>query len=114
MKNDGNTVYDIFHDLPNIDRGLIMMPVGAYYNRELQKVRHGDSIRFLNGDIRKVVSVAFLGLKLAAARLICEYIYNISIERVMRRWGDNAVLEGNGRMAVSDNKCLLIRYEQHE
>lgn len=33
-----------------VDRGLIMLPVGAYYNKDLQSAKRGDLIKIYAGE----------------------------------------------------------------
>lgn len=105
-------IYSVFHWKPTIDRGLIMLPVGVYYNREIQRAKKGDYIVFRDCSREyRILDKCYIGLNTAAARLLCRYIYKYELDVVMRRWGNNAVIESNGRSAISDNKCLLIRYD---
>lgn len=104
-------VYNIFHDTPKIERNLIMLPVGVYYNRDIHGASVGDKIRFIDGNERTIVGKSDIDLRMSSTDLICRYIYNCSMKIVFRKWLTNAVIEGNGRNVVSKNKCMLIWYK---
>lgn len=105
-------VYHIFHWKPKIENGLIMLPVGIHYNREIQSAKKGDFIVFKDSPHEyEILDKCYIGIETAAARMLCRFIYNYELDLVMRRWGNNAVIEGHGRMSISRNKCLMIRYK---
>ena len=43
--------FKIFHNEPPPPevKGLILLPIGEYYNRDLMKIQPGDTITFLGG-----------------------------------------------------------------
>lgn len=107
-------IYRIFHWKPAVLHGFIMLPVGAYYNRDIQKARKGDFFQFCENESKyRIVDICYMNLNCAVANVLCKYIYNRKMDIVMNRWLANAVIEGNGRNAIDKNRCLLIRYD-HE
>lgn len=106
------TVLHLSHRIE--DKGLALFPLGERYNRELTKLRKGDSIRFQSGEVFNVVSVAVMNLRTAVAEQMSRYIYKQPLSRVTSQWGHNAVLEGYPRDCVSDEQCLMIHYEPNE
>lgn len=104
----------LFHRLPPIERGLVMIPVGLYYNREAQELKGGDTIVFFDGEEREVISVVYMNLKTSTAGLICEYIYHATLKRVFKQWEINIIIEGGVPQAISREKCLLIRYREKD
>lgn len=106
--------YNVFHELPKKDKGLLLLPVGLYYNRDIQKAQRGDSIVFLGGERRVVVRTTFLALTWQATDVLCSYIYGVGLRIVFEQWLTNAVIEGNGKLAVSKNKCFLIWYAEEK
>lgn len=103
--------YKIYHWTPKKHKGLLMLPVGVYYNRDIQKARPGDYIQFEDDtDKYAIRRIAYMELHTQIAGLISMYLYNTPLPSVIKRWKFTAVFEGNGKKAVSDNKCLVIEY----
>lgn len=92
------------------DKGLALFPFGVRYNKELLTLRKGDYIMFSSGEEHEVVSVSIMGLNTAVAEQMCRYIYGVPLSKVVSQWGNNAVLEGYPREAVSTDQCLMIHY----
>ena len=110
--------YDVFHWRNEDEKGLMMLPIGAYYNRKLQGMKRGEYLRFRTDDFfeepRKILGVCKLDLKSSLASLMSHYIYKVRLEVVTRKWQSNAIIEGNAKGAVSDRECLLVWYERLE
>lgn len=102
----------VFHDLPLKDKGLIMLPVGIYYNRDIQNASIGDVIVFLGGEERTIKNKCVFNTHSGSTHFLCQYIYNTSLSVVFRKWLTNAVIQGNGRNAVSKNRCLVVWYAE--
>ncbi len=109
---DGET-YRIYHLTPRKHIGLVMLPVGAYYNRELQQARQGDFIMFDDDENNKyrILRVAQLDLNSQIAALLAGYIYCSTLQSIFVRWRSTAVIQGYAKAAVSTNKCLVIEYD---
>lgn len=107
--------YKIIHDYPEKgrDRGLILLPVGEYYNRKIQVAKEGDYITFLNGVKRQIIKICYIELKNSSTDIICRYIYGEPLSLVLNQWLINATLEGHGRAAVNQEKCLFIWYKKN-
>ena len=107
--------YKIIHDYPEKgrDRGLILLPVGEYYNRKIQVAKEGDYITFLNGVKRQIIKICYIGLKQGAMDFLCHYIYGEPLSLVLNEWLINATLWGDGRAAVSQERCLIIWYKKN-
>jgi len=90
-----------------------MLPVGAYYNRDLQQARQGDFIMFDDDDKNKyrIERVAQLDLNSQIAVLLAGYIYGSTLQSIFVRWRSTAVIQGFTKNAVSTNKCLVIEYD---
>lgn len=77
--------YNIIHDYPERgrDRGLILLPVGEYYNRKIQVAKEGDYITFLNGVKRQIIKICYIELTNSSTDIICRYIYGepLSLDR---------------------------------
>ena len=107
--------YNIIHDYPEKgrDRGLILLPVGEYYNRKIQVAKEGDYITFLNGAKRQIIKICYIGLKQGAMDFLCHYIYGEPLSLVLNEWLLNATIEGHGRAVVSQERCLIIWYKKN-
>lgn len=103
--------YELFHDFPKEDKGLVMFPVGMYYNRDIQGCAPGDTIIFLGGEEREVVSTSYFDLRRSSTDFLCRYIYGAELKKVFNKWVYNAILRGNGRRVLSEKKCLVIWYK---
>ena len=78
---------------------------------EITKARPGDYIQFEDDtDKYAIRRIAYMELHTQIAGLISMYLYNTPLPSVIKRWKFTAVFEGNGKKAVSDNKCLVIEY----
>lgn len=106
--------FKIFHNEPPPPevKGLILLPIGEYYNRDLMKIQPGDTITFLGGYKYTFISKCILRTDESFTDFICRYIYQAPINVVIRKWRRNAVFEGYGGVAVDDEKCLCIWYKE--
>lgn len=101
----------LMHWSPNPEIGLVILPVGVYYNRSIQEAKKGDVVIFKEDNTEYVIlDICYIDLKSRVAGMLCRYIYNHDLNRVMERWVANAIIEGNGRRSVSRSKALVIRY----
>lgn len=91
----------------------IILPYGENYNTEWKKARKGDLVYFVDGGMGEIVSVRKIRADLPEADLLSWIRYGISIKRCMQIWNDIAVLEGNGRNAVSSMYCYWIVYNKN-
>lgn len=108
---EGQTTHYLMHWSPNPDIGLAILPVGVYYNRNIQRAKKGDVVIFKEDNTEYVIlDICYIDLTSRVAGMLCRYIYNSDLSRVMERWEANAIIEGNGRSSVSKNKALVIRY----
>ena len=112
MEETAGKTYRIYHLTPKNHKGLVMLPVGAYYNQDLQQARQGDFIMFDDDDKNKyrIERVAQLDLNSQIAVLLAGYIYNSTLQSIFVRWRSTAVIQGFTKNAVSTNKCLVIEY----
>lgn len=103
--------YKIYHWRPKNDKGLILLPVGVRYNIDLQKAKVGECIEFQEDPNKYMIKQkAYLDIHTQAANLLSMFLYRSPILAVLKRWQNTSVLDGNGKNAVSRNKCLLIHY----
>lgn len=90
-----------------------MLPVGAYYNKDLQSAKIGDLIKIYAGEpYCEIKRITYLDLHSGIANMLSFYIYSRPLSILMRLWRSKAVLFGNNKNSVSENKCLVIQYEK--
>lgn len=108
-------VYNVRHATPLVDRGLILLPIGVYYNREIQTARVGEFI-LLMGETkpRKMRQICKLPLDSPVATFMCRYLYRAKLKTVINRWRLNAFFDGYNKTAVSSYECLMIEYETED
>lgn len=103
--------YNIYHWTPKVHKGLLLLPIGMYYNIDLQQARAGDYIKFQDDDKRYMIKrIAYMDMKTQIANLLSMFLYNCPILVSLKMWQSTAVLEGNKKNAVSRNKCLVMHY----
>lgn len=108
------SVYRIYHwNNRRARKSMIMLPVGAYYNTHLQKMRKGDFIQFQEEEAcHEVLRVAELDLNSQMASLLTHYLYGVGKDVVISHWRSTAIMEGCNKHAVSVNKCLVVHYDE--
>lgn len=102
--------YNIDH-LSYTYKSYLFLPVGAYYNRDLLRIRVGDTIRFSDGPKAEVTYVGLRLLTDAYTKFQMKETYKSRYDIVIRRWENNAIMQGHGREVVSKEKCLIIHYK---
>lgn len=113
LEEDLGKVYSLKHLLPETFIGIVLLPIGSYYNRHLLKARRNDFIKFQNDPKHKyrILSVAELALNTQIAALLSRFVYQCSMVSLLAHWRIAATVEGNTKSAVSSSKCLVIQYE---
>lgn len=91
----------------------ILLPSGANYNTQWEKAKGGDMVYFVDGGSGEVVSVRKIRVDQAETDLLSWIRYGISIKRCLQIWSDIAVLEGNGRNAISDMYCYWVVFNKN-
>ncbi len=106
-------VHKIYHWSPPQFKGIVLLPIGMYYNRHLQNMTSGDLIQFQNEDKpHRVIRVAELDLNSQIASLLAFYLYKTGKRIMISHWRYTAVMEGYNKHAVSVNKCLAVHYKE--
>ena len=93
---------------------FIIVPIGLRYNTDLQDLRRGDVIKFLDGSEHYVDSVVVMPIKSAIAESLCRLRYNIGILKAVELWKDRVRLQRLDARAMSDSECLIIFYHKKE
>lgn len=90
----------------------ILLPYGYSYNRDYLSFKEGDKIKLFNGGKYNIKSVSKIKIQEAYADALCRMRYGVGIKYAFSRWKSNAILEGHGAKALSDEECLLVCYEK--
>lgn len=86
----------------------ILMPIGYYYNRDLQNAKQGDVLLFSDGKRREIAYKTIVPIINGLTDYLCRQTYVCGMQNVMRRWKMNAVFEGHNERVYSHDECLLI------
>ena len=92
----------------------VLFPIGFKYNEELQSLRKGDIIKFLDKSEHWVVDVVRLQVRSAIADAICLARYGFGIKRAMEVWKERARMQNMDDRVVSDSECLVVFYYKKE
>lgn len=104
-------VFSIFHDT-TMRKPWILLPIGTYYNRELQDAKEGDFILFSDGKRKEIEYVNIIPLNNSLIGYLCKKTYIARLPIVMKRWEMNAEIEGYGHGSVSRDECLIIFFKE--
>ena len=87
----------------------ILLPYGEFYSktRDLLSAKKGDVLRYFNGGEYPIDSVHLITQD-RVCDVLCRMRYGISIVAALRKWRDNARIEGNGPNVISDKQCILV------
>ena len=101
------------HNMPgDFQLDYILLPYGYAYNSEWQEAKYGDTIRFWDGEDRRIFSVRKLKIKSPEADILSRLRYGITMKGTLARWKSNARLEGNLGRAVSDDICFWVIFDK--
>lgn len=100
-------VYSIAHE-SRMRKPWIIMPIGYYYNQELQKAKEGDILLFSDGKRREIEKIGVVPLKNWLTGYMCRKTYGIPLKGAWNKWKTNATFDGYGESALSRDECLLI------
>lgn len=105
----------VFHDKVDNDRlDYVLFPFGFAYNVDLQKIRKGDIIVFLDKSEHYVFSICKVEVKSAIAECLCYKRYGISLTRAMEIWRDRARFSGYDEKAINSEECLVVWYDKRD
>lgn len=90
----------------------VFFPIGYKYNEDLQLLRRGDAIKFLDGSKHLVESVVRLPIKSAIAESLCKVRYGFGIKRALELWQSRVVALKLDPRVISENECLVIFYNK--
>ena len=88
---------------------FILLPYGDFYDKtkDFLNAKRGDILRFFNGDDVPIEGVYLIDTGRVFDAL-CRIRYNLSSEAVLRKWQDNARIQGYGRDIISREKFIMV------
>jgi hypothetical protein len=92
----------------------VIFPIGFKYNEELQSLRRGDVIKFLDGSEHYVDSVVRLRIRSAIADAMCKARYGFGISRAVELWQERLRLRKVDVKVMSENECLIVFFDREE
>ena len=91
-----------------------LFPIGFKYNEELQSLRKGDIVVFLDGSEHYVWSALRVSLKSAIVEYLCWMRYGFGISRAVEFWQDRLRLRKEDIKVMSENECLVLFFDREE
>ena len=91
-----------------------LFPIGFKYNEELQSLRRGDVVVFLDGSEHYVWSALRVSLKSAIVEYLCWMRYGFGISRAVELWQDRLRLCKEDIKVMSENECLVLFFDREE
>lgn len=114
-KHKKELVLKIEHDTnPDPKFDFIIVPIGMRYNTDLQSLRRGHIIQFLDGTEHYVDSVVKIPIRSSIAESLCRLRYNIGILKAVELWKDRVRLKRLDARVMSEDECLIIFYHKKE
>lgn len=103
--------HKVFHDTPrDFHADYILLPLGYSYNREFLSVSEGSLLKFGDGKVYPLLRCGVLDVNNPATEGLCFARYGITLRKALKLWKTNALAQGYGINAVSDEECLIIIY----
>lgn len=104
---------NVYHGVPSAERPFAILPLGAYFNKEIREAHSGDIVTFwtdyLHED-REIIRMAEVDTKSAVFNLLVQNIYGstMTAAKLFIRWRAWCLREGYGANGYDKNKALLI------
>lgn len=92
----------------------VLFPIGFKYNEELQSLKRGDIIEFLDGSEHYVWSASRLSLNSAIVEYLCWMRYGFGIARAVEIWQERLRLRKEDIRIMSEEECLIVFFEREE
>lgn len=92
----------------------VLFPIGFRYNKELQELRRGDIVVFLDGSEHYVWASMRVSIKIALVEYLCRMRYGFGIARAMEIWQDRLRVRKEDVRLMSDSECLILFFEREE
>jgi hypothetical protein len=97
-------------DAPN----LLLLPVGAYYNKSLNVAKPGDVIVFWTGEKHVITHIGKMPLVSPIAGFLAKYIYNTNVSIMKEHWIAEALRNGASKKAIRTDYCIILAYDKEK
>jgi hypothetical protein len=115
VEEEKSKVVKLHHDkCCNFEYDFIILPTGFRYNVDVQHLREGDIIKFVDGSKHLVHSIARISIKSAIADSLCRVRYGISILRAYEIWCQRLRVIKEDVKSISENECLVVFFRKKE
>ena len=91
-----------------------LFPIGFRYNKELQYLRRGDIVVFLDGSEHYVWVAMRVSLNSALVEYLCRMRYGFGIAKAVEIWQDRLRVRKEDVRLMSDSECLVLFFEKEE
>lgn len=91
-----------------------LFPIGFKYNEDIQSLRRGDIVVFLDGSEHYVWSALRVSLNSAIVEYLCWMRYGFGISRAVELWQDRLRLRKEDVKVMSENECLVLFFDREE
>ena len=92
----------------------ILLPAGYAYEKQYKDIKKGDTLRLFDGGDYTIYSIRKIKLNKPEADILCRMRYGVTILRVLQIWQSNALMEGHGKKAVSEEDCFWVVYGEEK
>lgn len=116
MRQGGNRLFKINHEEPNDFRmDFVLLPYGEYYKKTsvLLDAKPGDTLRFFNGRDVEIQAVSIVDGS-SLCNILCRMRYGVPWGTALSVWRGYAVMEGNGKDILVDDKCIIVAFKWPE
>ena len=108
-------IVKVAHDkCGNFRLDYALFPIGFRYNEELQSLRRGDVVVFLDGSEHYVWSVLRVSLKSAISEYLCWMRYGFGIARAVDVWHERLRFSKEDVKVMSADECLILFFDREE
>lgn len=108
---------NILHPIPKpLNASFIIVPIGLYCNRELQKAMAGQIVELWQEwrhEKRRIVQITKFRINMPefTFMLRCVYGERMTIAKLFEQWESLAVVEGYGKEGFSRESCIILQVE---
>lgn len=97
-----------------IRKDWIILPYGAYYNKELLQARIGDIILFSDKVEREIEYITPIKTHAGLTDFLCLKTYGVGLNRIKERWKRNVECMGHKWEVIEQDRVLLIYLKEQQ
>lgn len=91
-----------------IKKPWIILPYGAYYNKEILTAKSGDILIFSDRIEREIEYLHPVKFNSSFTDYFCRKTYGITINRLKERWVIDLEFEGYNVQAIHEDRVMLV------